>query len=113
MVFRSHQAFDLGDALNLGVHLCARPPGNSPAQSVSRDFLTIQGVVVDCRVVSWGRGERFFEITLLFPSVDENECALLVAASRQRSLDPPSGHQDVDGIDDDERPGFDRITGFN
>jgi hypothetical protein len=113
MVFRSHQAFDLGDALNLGVHLCARSPGKPHPQPVGSDFLTIQGVVVDCRVVSWGRGERFFEITLLFPSVDEGECALLVAASRRMSLDPPTGHQDDDGIDEDERPGFDRITGFN
>jgi hypothetical protein len=113
MVFRSHRAFDLGDILNLGVHLSARPMADPSPRPTSSDFLTIQGVVVACRVISWGRAERFFEITLLFPSVDEDDCAILVEASRQRRLDPPSGHLDDDGFDEDERAGFDRITGFN
>jgi hypothetical protein len=113
MVFRSHQAFDLGDALHLGVHLCFRPSASATApQHASSDFLKIEGVVVDCRVVSWGAPEHVFEITLMFPSLDEDECALLVEASRQRKLDPPSAHHDP-AYDEETAPGFDRIMGFN
>jgi hypothetical protein len=113
MVFRSHQAFDLGDALHLGVHLCFRPSNHTAApHPASSDFLKIEGVVVDCRVVSWGAPEHIFEITLMFPSLDEDECALLVEASRQRNLDPPSAYHDP-AFDDESDPGFDRIMGFN
>ncbi len=114
MVFRSHKLFDLGDSLTLGVHLCARPSANAATQPVSGDFLNVEGIVVDCRILSWGGAEKFYEVTVLFQSLDEDECEILVDASRHQKLDPPAGCEDDAGeAPTEDETGFDRILGLN
>ncbi|MGI8601829.1 MAG: hypothetical protein ACR2OZ_02395 [Verrucomicrobiales bacterium] len=111
MVFRSHQAFDLGDSLSLGLHICVssqKPPALRPCG----DFLKIEGVVVDCRVISWGGIDRVFEITVSFPLLAEEQGAWLVAASRERHAKVKE-NQATAGLRSEAEFEFESVVGLN
>ncbi len=108
MVFRSHQLFDLGDTLSIGIHLEVAQDGPQSTGGKRADFLKVEGAVVACQMVSWGGIDRRFEITVLFQSVAENDGGLLDDIGRASGL-----AMVPHGADDAENPGLGPICGLN
>lgn len=91
MIFRTHRSFELGDSLSLGLHLFFRSAEEGEPEPSGSDFMMMEGVVVDCRKLSWAGESPLFQVTLVFPLVSEEECALLAAAGRLQPEAEPAG----------------------
>ncbi|MEM7011292.1 MAG: hypothetical protein AAF585_07400 [Verrucomicrobiota bacterium] len=77
VVFESREAFEIGSMIELGFHVQYHVDGSSNSRLARNEFITGDGMVVDCNLCASKNGEPVHEVTLLFSEISPRDCRAL------------------------------------
>ncbi|MFT5465160.1 MAG: hypothetical protein ACI8UO_000247 [Verrucomicrobiales bacterium] len=88
VVFETRQSFEIGASIKLGFHVRFTVGASEAKVDPARnEFISGEGLVVDCKLCAAEDGSSIHEVTLLFSSMSPRDCRALRRFKRLEDIE--------------------------